>query len=84
MQSSCNFLDFYVPTILVFAEFPYGKIPLLEFEGKKLSQSFAIARFLGKKYNLAGADDFESAKCDEYADVVKDILKGKLHHGFKQ
>jgi len=62
-------------------EYPYGKLPVLEWETKdkaemkKLSQSFAIARFLGKKFGLAGSDDFESAKCDEYADVVKDILK---------
>ncbi|XP_021962915.1 glutathione S-transferase [Folsomia candida] len=57
------------------AEYPYGKVPVLEWENKKLSQSFTIARFLAKQYKLTGADDFESAKCDEYADVVKDILK---------
>jgi glutathione S-transferase len=57
------------------AEFPYGKLPLLEWNGKKLNQSFTIARYLAKQYNLVGADDFESAKCDEYADVVKDVLK---------
>lgn len=57
-------------------EYPYGKVPVLEWENKKLSQSFTIARFLAKQYKLTGADDFESAKCDEYADVVKDILKG--------
>jgi glutathione S-transferase len=56
-------------------EFPYGKLPVLEWEGKKLSQSFAIARFLAQHFKLAGADEFESAKCDEYADVVKDVVK---------
>jgi len=56
-------------------EYPYGKMPLLEWEGKKLSQSFAIARFLAKQYKLNGVDDYESAKCDEYVDVVKDVLK---------
>jgi glutathione S-transferase len=56
-------------------EYPYGKMPVLEWEDKKLSQSFAIARFLAKRYNLMGADDYEAAKCDEYADVVKDVLK---------
>lgn len=59
------------------AEYPYGKLPVLEENGKKLSQSFAIARYLAKKFNLNGADDFEAAKCDEYTDVVKDVLKGK-------
>jgi len=73
-------LDFFFH----FIDFPYGKIPLLEFEGKKLSQSFAIARFLGKRYNLAGADEFEAAKCDEYVDAVKDILKGKNYNMSKK
>lgn len=59
-------------------EYPYGKIPVLEWEGKKLSQSFSILRYLAKQYKLTGADDFEAAKCDEYADVVKDVLKGGL------
>jgi len=57
------------------AEYPYGKVPMLEWEGKKLSQSFAIARYLAKQYKLTGSDDFESSKCDEYTDVVKDVLK---------
>jgi len=55
--------------------YPYGKIPMLEWDNKKLSQSFTIARYLGKQFKLTGADDFESAKCDEYADVMKDVLK---------
>jgi glutathione S-transferase len=52
---------------------------LLEWNGKKLNQSFTIARYLAKQYNLVGADDFEAAKCDEYADVVKDVLKGEFY-----
>lgn len=60
-------------------EYPYGRLPVLEWQEdgqeKKLSQSFAIARYLAKKFNLTGKDDLESAKCDEYADVVKDVLK---------
>jgi len=56
-------------------DYPYGKLPVLEEEGVKLSQSFAIARYLAKKFNLAGANDLESAKADEYADVIKDVLK---------
>jgi len=56
-------------------DYPYGVLPVLEVDDVKLSQSFAIARFLGKKYNIAGLDYLEAAKCDEYADCVKDILK---------
>ncbi|CAL8129967.1 unnamed protein product [Orchesella dallaii] len=56
--------------------FPYGKLPCLEDveNGLKLGQSFTIARYLGRKYNLVGTCDAEAAKCDEYADVVKDML----------
>jgi len=56
-------------------DYPYGVLPVLEMDDVKLSQSFAIARFLGKKYNLAGSDYLEAAKLDEYADCVKDLLK---------
>ncbi|ODM90290.1 Glutathione S-transferase [Orchesella cincta] len=57
--------------------YPYGKLPVLEDaeNGLKLGQSFTILRYLGRKYNLVGATDAEAAKCDEYADVLKDILK---------
>lgn len=38
-----------------------------------MGQSFAIARYLAKTYDLAGTDDFERAQLDSYADYVKDI-----------
>ncbi|ODM90228.1 Glutathione S-transferase [Orchesella cincta] len=55
----------------------YEKLPILEDteNGLILGQSFSIARYLGRKYNLVGATDAEAAKCDEYADVLKDISK---------
>ncbi|CAL8128177.1 unnamed protein product [Orchesella dallaii] len=58
-------------------EYLYQKLPVLEdFEnGLKLGQSFTILRYLGRKYNLAGKTEVEGAKCDEYSDVVKDVLK---------
>jgi len=52
---------------------PWGQMPLLEVNGKKLSQSSAIGRFIARKFKLAGADDFESAKCDEIVDAIKDF-----------
>ena len=41
------------------AEMPLGQMPVLEVDGVKLPQSAAIARFLAKRFNLAGKDDFE-------------------------
>ena len=61
--------------------YPWGVLPMLEVDGRKLSQSFAIGRFLGKEFNLMSCDEFESAKCDEYGDVLKDLMSGmKILH----
>uniref|UniRef100_A0A914EFF2 glutathione transferase n=1 Tax=Acrobeloides nanus TaxID=290746 RepID=A0A914EFF2_9BILA len=54
---------------------PFGKVPLLEIDDKILSQSFAIARYLARKYGLAGKDDFESAYLDSIADAQKDFYQ---------
>jgi len=54
-------------------KFEYGQLPVLEVGDKKLAQSNAITRFLAKKFNLAGSDDWEAAKIDELADVLVDF-----------
>jgi len=56
------------------ARCPYGQVPLLEFNGQKLNQSQAIARFLAKKFGLVSKDDLEAARCDEIVDSAKDLL----------
>jgi len=57
------------------AETPLGHVPVLEYEGTKLPQSMAIARFLAKEFGLAGRDNFEQAKVDAVSDTV---LEGAL------
>lgn len=53
----------------------YGKLPVLYIDGKiQIAESFAIARFLARKYNLAGRDDVESAILDSLADLYKDFM----------
>ncbi|XP_015369437.1 PREDICTED: glutathione S-transferase-like [Diuraphis noxia] len=39
---------------------PFGKVPVLEIDGKVLNQSTAITRYLSKKAGLAGSDDWLS------------------------
>ncbi|OXA49471.1 hematopoietic prostaglandin D synthase [Folsomia candida] len=52
---------------------PWGQVPVLEYKGELLAQASAIARFVAKRFNLAGRDEFEAAKCDEYVDAMKDF-----------
>lgn len=52
---------------------PFGHLPLLEYQGKRLPESQAIARFLAQKYGLAGKDELEQAQVDAIADLYKDF-----------
>jgi len=52
---------------------PWGTLPMLEVNGVKIGQSSAICRLLAHRFNLAGKDDVEKAKCDEYVDAIRDF-----------
>jgi len=52
---------------------PWGQLPVLEVNGKRLAQSSAICRYLARKFNLTGSDEFEAAKCDELVDAMMDL-----------
>ncbi|EYC01089.1 hypothetical protein Y032_0110g154 [Ancylostoma ceylanicum] len=53
---------------------PFGKMPVLEVDGKQLAQSFAIVRFLARKFGFAGRSPFEEALVDSIADQWKDFI----------
>ncbi|CAF1344200.1 unnamed protein product [Rotaria sordida] len=55
-------------------EMPLGEIPVLEFNGKKLPQSLAIANFLAKQFQLTGRDNFEQAKVEAVVETIKDLI----------
>ncbi|CAF1386189.1 unnamed protein product [Rotaria sordida] len=55
------------------SEMPLGEVPVLEYNGTKLPESRAIARFLAKQFRLAGRDNFEQAKVDAVVDTIKDL-----------
>jgi len=57
---------------------PFGKVPVLEIDGKVLNQSTAITRYLSKKAGLAGSDDWESLLIDIAVDNIHDLRQGKL------
>jgi len=56
------------------SEMPLSQMPVLEFDGTKLPQSAAIARFLAKQFQLAGKDNFEQAKVDAVGDTITDAM----------
>jgi len=56
---------------------PFGKVPVLEIDGKVLNQSTAITRYLSKKAGLAGSDDWESLLIDIAVDNIHDLRQGK-------
>jgi len=52
---------------------PFGKLPLLEEDGKVLHQSAAVSRYLGKKAGLAGKNDWEAYLIDMTVDTFNDF-----------
>ncbi|XP_063218212.1 glutathione S-transferase-like isoform X2 [Bacillus rossius redtenbacheri] len=52
---------------------PFGKVPVLEVDGKVLHQSASICRYLAKKFGLAGSSDEESLQIDMIVDTIEDV-----------
>uniref|UniRef100_A0A8R1HW89 glutathione transferase n=2 Tax=Caenorhabditis japonica TaxID=281687 RepID=A0A8R1HW89_CAEJA len=62
---------------------PHGQLPVLYVDGKPLSQSRVIERYLAKAFGLAGENDWEMAKMDELVACVEDFLI-EIHPWFKE
>lgn len=54
---------------------------MLEIDGVRLTQSHTIARYLARKFNIAGKNDLEAAQADAYIDLIYDILDGEWQIG---
>uniref|UniRef100_A0A1B6EMN6 glutathione transferase n=1 Tax=Cuerna arida TaxID=1464854 RepID=A0A1B6EMN6_9HEMI len=52
---------------------PFGRIPYLEVDGKVLTQTIAIARYLGKEAGLGGRNNWEDMQIDIMADTIVDL-----------
>ncbi|XP_053980683.1 glutathione S-transferase-like [Hylaeus volcanicus] len=52
---------------------PYGMLPVLEIDGKPIAQSNAVARYLARKHNLTGRDEWEAMMCDVLVDTLGDL-----------
>ena len=53
---------------------PWGKLPCLEYDGKKIVQSIAMARFVARENGLAGKNNLEAAQADMLVDCMNDLL----------
>lgn len=52
---------------------PFQAIPILEVDGRVVSQSNSINRYVGKLAGLYPKDDWQALLCDEVMDAVEDI-----------
>jgi glutathione S-transferase len=55
------------------SKIPFGKIPVLYVDGKRITQSVAISRFLAKRFDLVSTDPFLDARCDEVGDSLLEL-----------
>lgn len=52
-------------------------MPLYEEKGKTINQSLAIARYIAKKANLVGRNEWEDLEIDAIVDTINDIRQSK-------
>jgi len=64
--------------VFIFSECPWGQVPVVEHNGKMYCQSLAIVRFLAKRFNLMGADEYEAYKCDEIYEALRELMDGTI------
>merc|ERR1711875_123212 len=53
---------------------PLGQLPVLTVDGKTIGQSITIARYLAKRFDLAGKTDLEAAQADQAVDALTDLM----------
>ncbi|CEL93412.1 unnamed protein product [Vitrella brassicaformis CCMP3155] len=51
---------------------PFGQLPVVEIDGKRLAQTLACCMYVGKKAGLVPTDDWELAKMFEFIGGVED------------
>ncbi|KAI6228369.1 putative glutathione S-transferase 6 [Aphelenchoides besseyi] len=53
----------------------FGKLPILEVDGKKIGQCYSITRYLSRKFGLIGTDEWDQAKLDETSEFHRSVLE---------
>lgn len=52
---------------------PQKTLPVLEVDGKQLSQSLTICRYLAREFGLTGRTNWEQAQVEQVADTMDDL-----------
>jgi len=52
---------------------PLGTLPVLEYDGMKLSQSVTVCRFLAEEFGIAGKTNREKAMANMIVDTIVDV-----------
>ncbi|KAH3880160.1 glutathione S-transferase 1-like [Dreissena polymorpha] len=60
------------------SEMPLGAMPVLEMDGRKICQSFAIARYLAKEFGLFGSNNMEAFLIDELFEIFAEIVNNYI------
>uniref|UniRef100_UPI001438F0E8 hematopoietic prostaglandin D synthase-like n=1 Tax=Bombus vancouverensis nearcticus TaxID=2705178 RepID=UPI001438F0E8 len=63
---------------------PYKKLPVLEIDGKPVAQSNAVARYLARKYDLMGKDEWDAMICDELVDTLGDLKQAICYYRMEE
>ncbi|XP_046575250.1 S-crystallin SL11-like [Haliotis rubra] len=51
----------------------FGMLPILEVDGKKFSQSFAMARYIAREHGLYGKTNLDMLQIDEVVGLAEDL-----------
>ncbi|CAC5415517.1 HPGDS [Mytilus coruscus] len=59
---------------------PFEQLPLLAIDGKEMSQSGAMHRYLAREFGLYGKNNSENTQCDVVLETVQDVQTEFSNH----